>query len=358
VNADRSVTFNLMNSHAARVEIGGDFRFGRERVGPRQPDVSVPMTKTSTQVWSCTSEPVPPGIYRYFYVVNGLRTLDPLNPWKSYVERGDAYSLVQVRGDTAMPWEMSPEIPHGTIVLEKVYSNILQQLKSCAIYLPAGYSSSGRQYPVLYLLHGAGGNYLEWLFKGYVDNVLDKLFARPNINKYVVVMPEGHVSTPDDHYRTLAARDHATDGVPSFFHANFSEKHVNYFVTDLLPYIEGKYHIAAGKRVIAGLSMGSAQSLNVAMTHPELFQALGVFSGGSLMLEKFRQVGDDLKQINHIYVSCGIYDTLLEGGRELHNAMEAREIPHTYVETDDGGHIWQVWRNALPAFLSHLDARA
>ena len=345
-----------MSSHATRVEVGGDFRFGRERVGPRQPDVymreSVPMTKTSKQVWSCTSEPMPPGIYRYFFDVDGLRILDPLNPWKSYVERGDAYSLVRVQGNTTMPWEVSPEIPHGTIVLEKMYSNTLQQIKSCAIYLPADYSSTGRPFPVLYLLHGGGGNYLEWLFKGYVDNLLDAFFAPPNVNKYVVVMPEGHLSTPDQHYRALAARDHATGGIPSFFQANFSEKHVNYFVNDLLPYIEGKYHIAPGKRVIAGLSMGSAQSLNVAMTHPELFQALGVFSGGSLMLEKFWQIGDRLKQINQIYVSCGIYDTLLEGGRELHNAMELREIPHTYVETDDGGHIWQVWRNALPAFLS------
>ena len=165
-------------------------------------------------------------------------------------------------------------------------------------------------------------------------------------------MPEGHIATPDEHYRAVATR--ARGGVPSLFKANFSERHVNYFVKDLLPYIEGKYHIAAGNRVIAGLSMGSAQSLNVAMTHPELFQALGVFSGGSLLLEKLRQTKDNLKQIKQIYVSCGIYDTLLEGGRELHNTMEAREIPHTYVETDDGGHIWQVWRNALLTFLSLL----
>jgi enterochelin esterase-like enzyme len=346
------VTFSLTSSHATRVEIGGDFRFGRERLGPRQPDVSVPMKKTSKQAWSCTSESVPPGIYRYFYVVNGLRTLDPLNPWKCYVERGDAYSLVQVRGETAMPWEVMPEIPHGTIVLEKVYSKTLQQLKPCTIYLPAGYASTGRQYPVLYLLHGGGGNYLEWLFKGYVDNLLDSLFARSNVNEFVVVMPEGHIATPEEHYRALATR--ARGGVPSLPQANFSERHVNYFVKDLLPYIEGKYHIAAGNRVIAGLSMGSAQSLNVAMTHPELFQALGVFSGGSMLQEKLRQAKDNLKQIKQIYVSCGIYDTLLEGGRELHNTMEALEIPHTYVETDDGGHIWQVWRNALLTFLSLL----
>jgi enterochelin esterase-like enzyme len=354
VNVDHSVTFNLTSLHATRVEIGGDFRFGRKLVGPQQPNVSVPMTKTSKQVWSCTSEPMPPGIYRYFYVVNGLRTLDPLNPWKSYVVQGDAYSLVKVPGDTAMPWEEIPEIPHGTIVLEKVYSNTLQQLKPCAIYLPAGYSSTGKQYPVLYLLHGGGGNYLAWLFKGYVDNLLDTIFARSNVNEYVVVMPEGHVATPDEHYRALVTRDHATGDIPSFFHANFSERHVNYFVSDLLPCIEGKYHIADSQRVIAGLSMGSAQSLNVAMTHPELFQALGVFSGGSLMLEKLRQANDNLKKIKQIYVSCGIYDTLLEGGRELHNTMKAREILHTYVETDDGGHIWQVWRNALQTFLTIL----
>jgi len=332
------------------VEIGGDFRFGRERVGPRQPDVSVPMKKTSKQAWSCTSESVPPGIYRYFYVVNGLRTLDPLNPWKSYVERGDAYSLVQVQGDTAMPWEVMPEIPHGTIVLEKVYSKTLQQLKPCTVYLPAGYASTGRHYPVLYLLHGGGGNYLEWLFKGYVDNLLDALFARSNVNEFVVVMPEGHIASPDEHYRMLATGDR------SLRKLNLSEVHVNYFVKDLLPFIEGKYRVLKDSRAIAGLSMGGGQSLNVAMSYPELFKALGIFSSGSAerLLDKLPQVKDQITKIDKIYVSGGIYDTALEIFRATHKTMEELEIPHTYVETDDGGHIWQVWRNVLTKFLPLL----
>ncbi len=172
-------------------------------------------------------------------------------------------------------------------------------------------------------------------------------------------MPEGHISTPDDHYWALATRDHATVGVPSRFQANFSAQHVNYVVKDLLPYIEGKYNIDAGNRVIAGLSMGGGQSLNVAMSHPQLFQALGIFSSGSAeqLLDKLPHVKDQITKIGTIYVSGGIYDTALEIFRATHKTMEELEIPHTYIETDDGGHVWQVWRNALPAFLSLLEAR-
>ncbi len=354
VNADRSVTVNLMSTHATRVRIGGDLRFGRARVGPRQPDVTVPMVQSAPGVWSCTSEPAPPGVYRYFMVVDGLRTLDPLNPWKSYVVRGDVFSVVQVSGATAMPWEVQPAIPHGTVVLEKVYSPTLKQLMPCAVYLPAGYDATERRYPVLYLLHGGGGDYLEWLFKGYVDNVLDALFAQSEGKEMVVVMPEGHLVPAEERLRARAAQAPGAGSVPPGFRVNFSDRHVRYLVDDVLPYVEGKYRIAADQRVIAGLSMGSAQSLNVAMAHPDLFQALGVFSGGALLLDRVPQAQDNLKRIPQIYLSCGIYDTLVDGERELHTTLEALEIPHTYVETDDGGHIWQVWRNALPAFLCSL----
>lgn len=348
------MTVTLVSPHATRVNVGGDLRFGRARVGPRQPDVTMPIHQAAPGVWSCTSEPVPPGAYRYFFVVDGLRTLDPLNPWKSYVVRGDVFSVVQVPGATAMPWEVQPTIPHGTVVLEKVYSPTLEQLMPCAVYLPAGYEATDKRYPVLYLLHGGGGDYLEWLFKGYVDNVLDALFAHAKGKEMVVVMPEGHLVPSEERFRAAAAREPTAGGDPPFFRVNFSDRHVRYLVNDVLPYMEGKYRIAADQRVLAGLSMGSAQSLNVAMAHPELFQALGVFSGGDLLLDRVRQAKDSLTRIPQIYLSCGIYDTLLDGERELHATLEALAIPHTYVETDDGGHIWQVWRRALPAFLCSL----
>ncbi len=129
---------------------------------------------------------------------------------------------------------------------------------------------------------------------------------------------------------------------------------MNYLVNDLLPFIEGKYRVLKDSRAIAGLSMGSGQSLNVAMSYPELFKALGIFSSGSAerLLDKLPQVKDQITKIDKIYVSGGIYDTALEIFRTTHKTMEELEIPHTYVETDDGGHIWQVWRNALLAFLA------
>jgi enterochelin esterase-like enzyme len=348
VNKDRSITFNLKSENSKEVEIDGELRFGREKVGPHKPIPPVPMKTIDNNVWTFTTEPVDPGVYGYFFVIDGIKTLDPLNPRKSYpVYIGS--SLVKVEGDEPMPWDLIPDISHGTVVIEKFYSKALKQVKPCAVYLPPGYRSTEKKYPILYLQHGGGDDYLGWLFQGKADNIVDYMIAKKT-DEIIVVMPEGHVTTPEEHYRMLARGE---GRIPE---QNLSERYLDYYVNDIMPFIEKKYRILKDSRAIAGLSMGGGESLYVAMNHPSLFKALGVFSSGSAgrFLDIIPQFKDQLKKIKTIYISGGIYDTALETFRALHKRMDESGISHTYVETNDGGHIWLVWQNALTRFLTRL----
>jgi enterochelin esterase family protein len=349
VHKDRSITFNLKSENAEKVEIDGDLLFGRERVGPHKPIPPVPMTKTPNNIWTITQEPVQPGIYRYYFLIDGIKTLDPLNPRRSDIGSVSSRSIVKVEAEKPMPWDIIPDITRGTVTIEKIYSETLNQVKRCTLYLPPSYPTNKETYSVLYLLHGGGDDYSSWIFKGNADNIMDFLISRKKTKEMVVVMPDGQVMTRKEREsrpprNQMAHRD------------MIYERHVNYLVNEVIPFIESRYRVNPTSRSIAGLSMGGSQSLNVAMNHPELFNALGVFSSGSAerLLNKLPLAKDRLKTIGKIYISGSIYDTGLEIFRALHKTMEELGIPHTYEETEDGGHIWLVWQNALPRFLSLL----
>lgn len=357
VHKDRSITFNLKSENAKKVEIDGDLLFGRERVGPHEPIPPVPMTKGPNSIWTITQKPVQPGIYRYYFLIDGIKTLDPLNPRRSDIGSVSSRSIVKVEAEKPMHWDTIPTIPHGTVTIEKIYSETLKQVKRCTLYLPPSYQTTQETYPFLYLLHGGGDDYSSWVFKGNADNIMDYLISEKKTKEMVLVMPDGQVMTPEE--RSLIANIRRGTG-PATNEATLRdrvyERHVDYLVNEVVPFIESRYRVKPMSRSIAGLSMGGSQSLNVAMNHPELFNALGVFSSGSAerLLNKLPQAKDKLKTVRKIYLSGSIYDTGLEIFRALHKTMEELEIPHTYEETQDGGHIWLVWQNALPRFLSFL----
>src|SRR5688572_364263 len=145
VNGDRSVTFSFRSEGAENVEIGGDFRLGRKWVGPFAVN-SVPMERSAENVWTFTTEPALPSIYRYFFVVDG--TAMPAR-------------RIKVEGPVDMPWDLRPDIPHGTLVIEKFRSEVLKEVvpylggiaasdgpvARVAIYLPPGYGSTQKKYP-------------------------------------------------------------------------------------------------------------------------------------------------------------------------------------------------------------------
>lgn len=355
VNEDRSVTFNFESEHAKKVNIAGWFRLGRKVGGPGAPVASVPMKKISDSVWTYTTEPVLPGIYRYSFIVDGVGTPDPLNPRGRYQ---GLMSVVRVEGEEPMPWDLIPNIQHGTVVTEKIYSETLRQLKHCAIYLPPSYWSTGKLYPVLYLLHGGGGDYDEWLSNGNADNIMDYLISKGRSMETIVAMPDGQVMTPEERRRLRSLRSGRFSASWKAVRSTISDRHANYFTNELLPFLESRYRAEREARAIAGLSMGGAQTFNLITRHPDMFIAAGMFSSamwGTADEAKgnLSSVRERIRKFRLLYLSCGNWDSLLEITKTLHSLLDELDIRHTCVE-GEGGHNWAFWPRSLIDFMGRF----
>lgn len=259
----------------------------------------------------------------------------------------------------------------------KVYDNltvpskILKSDRKYAIYLPPGYETSQRSYPVLYLLHGAGDDQTGWVQFGEVQHIADKAFEEGKATPMIIVMPDANTGQ----------RGYAND-------VRNEWRYEDFFFQELMPYVEKTYRIKTEKRfrAVAGLSMGGGGSFTYALHHPELFSSACPLSAATgpmaledtkaqlkrakpdanytdaeieayfkrqSVLELIKNMPDDQKKAVRWYIDCGDDDFLYEGNSLVHIAMRKKEIPHEF-RIYDGGHTWTYWRRALPTVLSFI----
>lgn len=263
----------------------------------------------------------------------------------------------------------------STIKDTSFYSSLLHTQQRYSIYLPPGYHATRDSLPVLYLLHGMGGDHHSWLKDGRLQPVADSTIRSRSMPRCIIVMPD-------------AGQTYYLNNI------NGSYQYEDYFITELIPYIETHYACKKGKqnRAIAGLSMGGFGCLLYAMHHPQLFSACYAMSAGirndedieRLTLEEFRrryksalgviQEGDkritpfwnknsilylakhmpeaEKKQVRY-FIDCGDDDGLSKGNALLHIIMQEQRIPHEY-RVKNGAHTWEYWQEALPAALHFL----
>lgn len=248
-------------------------------------------------------------------------------------------------------------------------SKILNGDRKYAIYLPAGYETSQRSYPVLYLLHGGGDDQTGWVQFGEVQHITDKAVAEGISTEMIIVMPD------------------ANTGVRGYFNDIRGKwNYEDFFFKEFMPFIEKTYRIKAEKRfrAIAGLSMGGGGSLFYALHHPELFSSACPLSASAgpvdladaetrlkrttpdakpeevkKYYESQNAIGlinaipDDQKKAVKWYFDCGDDDFLFEMNSLVHIAMRKKEIPHEF-RIRDGAHNWTYWRTALPTVLSFV----
>ena len=251
-------------------------------------------------------------------------------------------------------------------------SKILNSERKYAVYLPSDYDHSNREYPVLYLLHGAGDDHTGWVQFGEVKSIADNANKEGLSTSMIIVMPD------------------AQTGKRGYF--NDIDNNWNYedfFFQEFIPFIEKKYRIKSEKRyrAIAGLSMGGGGSFIYALRHPNMFSSACPLSGymGKLSynefyesneekLKKYRrekvfnyysnhnalsiiqnQTDENLKSVRW-YIDCGDNDFLYEGNSLVHIALKKRGVPHEY-RVRDGAHNWTYWRSALPEVLSFVSDR-
>jgi enterochelin esterase-like enzyme len=234
-------------------------------------------------------------------------------------------------------------IAHGKIDSISYPSKTVGSTRKALIYLPPDYSKN-KKYPVLYLLHGIGGDEREWLKGGQPQVILDNLYAENKIEPIIVVMPNGRAMKDDRATGNIMA----PDKVEAF--ATFEEDLLN----DLIPYIEKKFPVIRDRehRAIAGLSMGGGQSLNFGLGNLGTFAWIGGFSSAPNTKppeQLLPEAEKARKMLKLLWISCGDNDGLIAFSQRTHNYLNANNVPHIYY-IEPGVHDFAVWKNSLYMF--------
>lgn len=257
--------------------------------------------------------------------------------------------------------------PSGTLERVEFDSSVVDGKRPAMVYLPAGYSTD-RQYPVLYLLHGIGGNETHWSGPGAAGEILDNLIADGKAQPMIVVMPNGRASNAPS---TLfggpgGARPAQQEAAPAGgggdrmagmavefeAYAAFERELLN----DLIPYIESRYSVGTERtqRALAGLSMGGGQSLNFGLGNVDIFAWVGGFSSAPNTQPPAELVdAATASQLELLWVSCGNEDTLFNISLGVHEQLAAQNVPHVW-HIDAGAHTFPVWKNDLYHFAGLL----
>jgi len=234
-------------------------------------------------------------------------------------------------------------IPHGKIDTISYNSKTVGTNRKALIYTPPGYSKV-KKYPVLYLLHGIGGDEKEWLNGGQPQVILDNLYAENKVEPMIVVLPNGRAMKDDRANGNIMAEDK----VQAF--ANFEQD----LIKDLIPFIEKNFPVIkdAEHRAIAGLSMGGGQSLNFGLGNLDKFTWVGGFSSApnTKKPEELLPNPEVAKsKLKLLWLSCGDKDGLIGFSQRTHNYLVTNNVPHIYY-VDHGYHDFKVWKNSLYMF--------
>ena len=236
----------------------------------------------------------------------------------------------------------SSSAAHGQVELSLSYPTRNYGMQKVSVYRPPDYSTS-QKYPVVYLLHGIGGNEVSWLGmgsnEGNADNVLDNLLAKQMAKPMIIVIPDGKMGSGDDFARF----------------ANFGDV----LLKDLIPWIEARYSVAtdADSRAIAGLSMGGGQAFNFGFPHTDLFHYIGPFSAApdtSPPSQTITSVATVKQNVKVIYISYGDQDGLITYGRMYHDYFDQNGVTHIWQLEAGQGHTSTVWNRSLYNFAQRI----
>ncbi len=233
-------------------------------------------------------------------------------------------------------------IERGKVEVVEYESKTVGAKRKATVYTPPGYKKENK-YPVLYLLHGIGGDETEWPRGGVPDVILDNLYADKKLVPIIVVMPNGRASTE------VTARSPFPQQSPAF--AAFEQD----LLKDLIPVIEKTYPVKADResRALAGLSMGGGQSLNFGLGNLDTFAWVGGFSSAPNTKKPedlIKDHADAAKKLKVLYVACGDKDGLMRVSEGVHKMLDEKKVPHIYRVIPEGKHDFAVWKSDLYHF--------
>ena len=361
VHDDNTVTFRIFAPNAQAVQVTGDFLPPVKMdtpMGQMDGPGKVALTKDANGVWSYKTSVLNPELYAYSFVVDGFTATDPSNPFLIR-DVGTATNFFLIGGGQGDLYKTN-DIPHGTVSRRWYDSPGLGMDRRITIYTPPGYETSKESYPVLYLLHGAGGDEEAWINLGRTAQIMDNLIAAGKSKPMLVVMPNGNV---------------IQDGAPGEGSKNFYKPQFMIPKTmdgtyegafeDIIRFVESNYRVKAEKkqRAVAGLSMGGFHTMHISRYYPNTFDYIGLFSAAIMPREDatgrvYSNFDQTLKtQQDNGYklywIAIGKTDFLYKANQEYLEKLKGMKMPHTYVESE-GGHTWRNWRVYLSQFTPQL----
>lgn len=321
VKNDRTVTFRFHAPRAHQILVSVEYLGGLR-----------PLRLGENGIWEVTLGPFEPELYSYNFVVDGVSTIDPLNPVIK-IGTTTTRSLLDIPGEPPLFYNERP-VPHGSIHLHRYNSKTLGTTRGLNVYVPPDYDKDIKTiYPVFFLLHGSGDNERGWSTIGRANVILDNLIAAKKAVPMIVVMPDGHAPT-------------SNNDVDNPFHEDL--------IKEIIPYIESNYRVKKGaeNRALAGLSMGGFQTLDIGISHLDMFAWLGVFSGG--IRDTYEQTHgkylDSAKTgLKLFWIAIGKTDFLWERNESLLALLTKKKVKHTF-RLSEGGHTWKNWRHYLHEF--------
>ena len=365
VNPDKSVTFNLIAPEAQKVQITGDF-LPPKKIEYQGNTYDAPgvaeLKKDDKGVWSFTSETLKPELYTYNMIVDGVNILDPLNVY-NIRDISNLFSVLLIDGDARTDLYKVNKVAHGTVSKGWYESPTAGLTRRLTVYTPAGYETSGKEYPVFYLLHGIGGDENAWSELGRAAQIMDNLIAQGKAEPMILVMTNGNISQE-------ACPGETSEGfkVPTMMLPKTMEGSFETAFPDVVKFIEKTYRVKKDKahRAIAGLSMGGFHSLFISINNPDLFDYVGLFSaavdqqqngnGGHPEIYADRNAKIDnlfSKNPKLFWIGIGKTDFLIKNNNDLRAYLDSKKHKYTYLETD-GGHIWRNWRIYLTEYAPLL----
>ena len=360
INSDGTVTFNFYDPSASAVSVNGDFG----EISNQQ----LPMQKQADGVWTVTTSPLAPELYSYSLSVDGQRMTDPAN---SYVNRdistlSNIFIVSRTADDKGHLYSVN-DVPHGTLSRVWYDSPTLGQQRRMTVYLPPQYDGKKR-FPVLYLLHGFGGDETAWTDLGRTSQIMDNLIAEGRCVPMIVVMPNGNATC---------------NAAPGWWHEGMYTPDGNAFrdrpvkatmeesFMDIVRATDSRYKTITKRsgRAVSGLSMGGGHTFGIARLYPGEFDYYGLQSAACRMPRELTPNTQHPSPLDQdfdgqmarlfasrprlFWIAIGKDDFLMQMNTDLRRYLDEKGYPYEYYE-NDGGHIWRNWRIYLTLFAQKI----
>ena len=354
--------YNLYEAQFPRIEPDSrvTFRFkapDAKRVQVSITNVPFDMVKDTAGVWTYTSEPQDAGYHNYWMLVDSAMVLDPAtDAFIGYSHMCNGFEIPDPDGNF---YELK-DVPHGKVRIESYFSKTTNLWRKIYVYTPPDYENNiSNHYPVLYLQHGGGEDQRVWIEMGRTNIILDNLIAEGKAKPFIVVMETstalkpGEVPAPVRQAQPAAAAP-AAQGVqpaPAPARPRF-DTYKEVMINDLIPWIDNNFRTLTDQpnRAMAGLSMGTRVTREVALTNPDKFAYLGIFSGGVIAPADIT----DPTKVKLVFMSYGSRENGSGTLAEAAGVLQQAGVKSVSYISPNTAHEWQSWRRSLREFAPLL----